>query len=111
MAFELFQSEKTGKYHVRLKAKNGQIVLSGEGYNQKAGAKNGIESIFKNTADGDKQFDKLEAKNGGCYFVLKARNGEPIGKSQVYKSTAAMNKGIASVIKNAQEGQIKDLTD
>jgi uncharacterized protein YegP (UPF0339 family) len=28
----------------------------------------------------------------------------------MYKSISAMNKGIASVIKHAQEGKIKDLT-
>lgn len=110
MPFEIFQSEKTGKYHIRLKAKNSQTILTGEAYNQKQGAKNGIESIIKNTANGDEQFERLKAKDGSPYFVLKAKNGEVIGKSEMYSSTSAMNKGIASVIKNAQEGQIKDLT-
>ena len=110
MAFELFQSEKTGKYHIRLRARNGQIVLSGEAYNQKSGAQNGIQSIIKNTADGDGQFERLKSKNGDPYFVLKAKNGEVIGKSEMYSSNSAMNKGIASVIKNAQAGVIKDLT-
>ena len=42
MAFEIFKSEKSGKFHFRLRAKNGQVVFSGQGYAQKSGAKNGI---------------------------------------------------------------------
>ena len=110
MPFEIFQSEKTGKYHLRLKARNGQIVLSGEGYSAKAGAKNGIKSIMNNTANGDEMFDRLTSKNGAPYFVLKAKNGEPIGRSEMYSNKSAMEKGIRSVIKNAQLGEVKDLT-
>ena len=110
MSFEIFQSEKTGKFHLRLKARNGQIVLSGEAYNAKASAENGVQSIIKNTSDGDSMFDRKTAKNGSPYFVLKATNGQVIGKSEMYSSKSAMEKGIRSVIKNAQLGKVKDLT-
>jgi uncharacterized protein YegP (UPF0339 family) len=30
--YELFQSEKTGKYHFRLKAQNGEIIMQSQGY-------------------------------------------------------------------------------
>ena len=52
MAFELFQSEKTGRYYFRLKAKNGEIILASEAYNQKAGAQNGIASVIKRLISG-----------------------------------------------------------
>ena len=68
MPFELFQSEKTGKYHIRLKATNGQIVLSGEACNQKSGAQNGIQSVIKNTTDGDSMFERKKSKNGSPYL-------------------------------------------
>jgi uncharacterized protein YegP (UPF0339 family) len=110
MPFELSKSEQSGKYRICLKANNSQIILTGQSYSQKQGAKNGIESIINNTADGDGQFERLTAKDGSPYFVLKAKNSEVIGTSQMYKSVSAMNKGIASVIKHAQEGKIKDLT-
>jgi hypothetical protein len=110
MAFEIFQSEKTSKFHFRLKAKNGQVILTSQAYAQKSGAENGIQSVIKNTSDGDKQFDRLESKNGSPYFVLKSPNGQVIGQSEMYSSASAMNKGIESVCKNAQEGKIKDLT-
>jgi uncharacterized protein YegP (UPF0339 family) len=47
--FELYK-DRGGKYRFRLKAPNGQIIASSEGYNSKASAKNGIESIKKNAA-------------------------------------------------------------
>ena len=46
MAFEIFQSEKTGKYHFRLKARNHQIVLSKEADNQNLVPQNGVQSII-----------------------------------------------------------------
>ena len=48
--FELYE-DKQGEFRFRLKAKNGQIIATGEGYKAKAGCKNGIESIKKNVVD------------------------------------------------------------
>lgn len=48
--FEIYL-DKGGEYRFRLKAKNGQVVASGEGYKSKAACQNGIESIRKNAPD------------------------------------------------------------
>lgn len=48
--FEVYQ-DKAGEYRFRLKATNGQIIATGEGYKAKASCLNGIESIKKNAAD------------------------------------------------------------
>ncbi|MCH5195118.1 MAG: YegP family protein [Oscillospiraceae bacterium] len=48
--FEIYVDKK-GEFRFRLKAKNGQIIATGEGYKAKAGCKNGIESIKKNAVD------------------------------------------------------------
>ena len=45
--FELYQ-DKAGKYRFRLKAGNGQVIATGEAYESKAAAENGIESVQKN---------------------------------------------------------------
>jgi uncharacterized protein YegP (UPF0339 family) len=50
--FELYK-DRGGKFRFRLKAPNGQIIASSEGYNSKASAKNGIESIKKNAANAE----------------------------------------------------------
>ena len=41
-------TDKAGEYRFRLKAKNGEIILTSEGYTAKAGCENGIESVKKN---------------------------------------------------------------
>lgn len=48
--FELYK-DAADKFRFRLKASNGQIIATGEAYNTKASALNGIESIRKNAAD------------------------------------------------------------
>ena len=45
--FELYK-DKAGEFRYRLKARNGEIILVGEGYASKAGCKNGVESVVKN---------------------------------------------------------------
>jgi uncharacterized protein YegP (UPF0339 family) len=46
-------TDKAGEVRFRLKARNGQIICSGEGYKQLSGCKNGIESIIKNAPDAE----------------------------------------------------------
>jgi uncharacterized protein len=48
--FEIYL-DKAGEHRFRLKAKNGQIIATGEGYKSKAGCQNGIESVKKNAPD------------------------------------------------------------
>ena len=45
--FEMYQ-DKAGEYRFRLKARNGEIIGTSEGYTAKAGCLNGIESVRKN---------------------------------------------------------------
>lgn len=108
--FEIFQSEKTGKFHFRLKARNGEIILTGQAYKDKKGCKNGVASVQKNGSD-ESRFEVKESSNGKQYFTLKAGNGQVIGQSQMYKSASGLKNGIASVQKNSQSTSIKDLTE
>ena len=48
--FEIY-TDKTGEFRFRLKAKNGEIIGTGESYKKKASCLNGIESIRKNAPD------------------------------------------------------------
>jgi len=104
--FEIYK-DKAGEFRFRLKAGNGETILTGEGYAAKAGVTNGIESIRKNATDASR-FEVKEAKNGGAYFVLKAGNHQVIGQSQIYSSTSAAQNGIASVGNNAPDASVDD---
>jgi uncharacterized protein YegP (UPF0339 family) len=46
--FEIYKDTK-GEYRFRLKATNGEIIATGEGYKTKQGCKEGIDSIKKNS--------------------------------------------------------------
>lgn len=48
--FEIY-ADKRGELRFRLKATNGQIIASSEGYKSKAACKNGIDSVKRNAAD------------------------------------------------------------
>ena len=48
--FELYE-DKSGKWRFRLKAGNGEIIATGQGYASKASATNGIESVRRNAPE------------------------------------------------------------
>lgn len=106
--FEI-SKRKNGEFQFNLKAGNGQVILTSEGYTTKANCQNGIESVKKNSAV-DERFDKKESKNNKWYFNLKATNGQIIGTSEMYESVASRDNGIASVKKNAPDADVLDLT-
>jgi len=104
--FEI-KTGKNGKFRFNLKAANSQIILSSESYETRKACEGGIASVRKNAAN-DGRFERKTAKDGSPYFVLKAANGEPIGKSEMYKTKRGMENGIASVKKNAPDAAIVD---
>ena len=50
--FELYE-DKAGEFRFRLKARNGEIIATSEGYKSKAGCLNGIESVKKNAPEAE----------------------------------------------------------
>lgn len=96
---------KDGQDTFVLKASNGQVILSGEGYKTRKSCANGIESVRKNSQV-ESRFEVKTAKDGRSYFVLKAANGQPVGKSQMYKSTSGCSNGIKSVAAHAPDAEV-----
>ncbi len=100
--FEI-KKDKSGKFRFNVKAANGLVILT----NTKASCDNGITSVRKNCGS-DKYYEVKVAKNGKPCFNLKSTNGQVIGSSQMYASTLSMNKGMASVIKNAPKASVAE---
>ena len=98
-----------GDFQFSLKAGNGQIILSSQGYAAKPSCLNGIESVRKNSQD-DSRFDRKVSSNGKPFFNLTATNGQIIGNSEMYESEAARDNGIESVKKNAPDADLDDQT-
>jgi uncharacterized protein YegP (UPF0339 family) len=106
--FEVFNG-KRGDFYFRLRAKNGETILTSEGYTSKAGAKNGIKSVKKN-ARGDKNYTRETAKNGQSFFTLRGGNYKVIGKSETYRSESSRENGIKSVKEVAGKAPVQDDT-
>ena len=106
--FEIYK-DKAGEFRFRLKAGNGQTILASEGYKERGGVDNGVESVKKNAAD-EARFEKKTSTSGKPYFVLKAANHQVIGNSEMYESDAARDNGIKSVMSNAPEAASDDQT-
>ena len=98
-----------GQFMFNLVANNGKVVLTSERYKSRASAVNGIKSVKKH-AKAAKNFDRGKTRSGGGKFVLKALNGETIGRSQTYAGSSGVTGGIQSVKRCAPGGKIEDLT-
>jgi uncharacterized protein YegP (UPF0339 family) len=101
----VIKHDSNGQYHFNLKAGNGEPILTSEQYTTKAACNKGIDSVKANAKD-DSKYDRKTATNGKYYFILKAGNGEPIGKSQMYETTSGRNNGIESVKTNAPNAPV-----
>ena len=50
--FEMY-ADKSGEFRFRLKARNGEIIATSEGYKTKASCENGIDSVKKNAPEAE----------------------------------------------------------
>ena len=83
---------KNGKTNFRLLAPNGQVILASQGYASRAGARRGIASVQKHCS-ADDSYERKKARNGKDFFVLKARNRQVIGKSEMYNAARPWRPG------------------
>jgi len=105
--FQVFKSTHNNQYYFHLKARNGEKILSGEGYTTKQSCLNGIASV-KTNAPYDIRYDRRDGFLNYT-FNLKAANGEIIGRSENYTSSAARENGISAVKVDAPGAPIEDL--
>ncbi|MGB0909697.1 MAG: YegP family protein [Nitrospirales bacterium] len=105
--FEVFKG-KNGKAYFRLKSRSGETILASQGYQSPSGCRRAIASVKAN-AKLAKQFEEKVAKNGKHYFVLIAKNMQPIGKSEMYAAKPSMKKGIQAVMSSAPAAIIESV--
>jgi uncharacterized protein YegP (UPF0339 family) len=98
-----------GQFMLNLKAANGEIIFTSETHVARAGASDGITSVRINSLI-DARYHTSTSQDGQHYFVLKAANGERLGRSEMYTSVAGMQRGMASVRANASSAAVEDLT-
>ena len=105
--YELTTTDK-GQFSFVLKAGNSEVILRSEQYDAKASASNGIASVQKNSPD-EARCERNAAKDGRCYFNLKAGNHQIIGTSQMYKDESGRDGGVKSVQANGPSTTIKNM--
>jgi uncharacterized protein YegP (UPF0339 family) len=106
----VISTRKNGEFHFNLKATNGQVILSSEGYTTRNACENGIESVKKN-ASNDDRYERKTTASGKFRFNLKASNGQVIGSSETYESESGRDNGIESVKRNAPDADVIEEQD
>jgi uncharacterized protein YegP (UPF0339 family) len=106
----VIQKDKAGQYRFNLKASNGEVILSSEGYTSLQGCTNGIESVRTN-APIDARYQRKQTASGKYMFNLTAANNQIIGTSEQYTTQAGRDNGIESVKKNAPTATVENLTE
>ena len=109
MSYEL-KKDASGQFRFNFKAGNGEVILSSEAYPEKASALAGIDSVRVN-GPLEANYERQDSTSGQPYFVLKASNGQTLGRSEMYSAPAARDNGIASVQKNSPSTTVQDLTE
>lgn len=106
--FELKRTD-SGRFMFNLKAGNGETILTSGLFDSKEAASKGIAAVIAN-AHSEAQFERKVASNRQSYFVLNSAMGDFLGKSEMYSSNASLENGIKSVMRNAADATLKDLT-
>ena len=106
--FEVYK-DKAGEFRFRLKAANGQNIMSSEGYKTKSACMNGVHSVQKNSQNPDR-FAKKTTPSGKFRFNLTASNGQTVGTSQSYASDSGCRNGMKSVAECAPGASVDDQT-
>lgn len=95
-----------GLYKFNLIANNGEIILQSESYTTRSACLNAI-SLIKHNSLSDESYEK-QSNHKGAFFYFKARNGEILGKSNTYISTASRDSVINVVKEIAQSAMVLD---
>ena len=77
------KKNSSDEFSFNLKSGNHKVILSSQIYNTRQGALGGVASVQQNASNDTGFKRRLTAKSNEPYFVLKATNGEVIGKSEM----------------------------
>jgi uncharacterized protein YegP (UPF0339 family) len=112
LKFELYK-DKADEYRWRLKAANGAVLATpGQGYKDKADAKNGIEVVKRSGADAKVKFEVYEDAKKEYRWKLKAANGQVVaGSGEGYKAKADAEKAVEAVKAGAATAEVVEVKD
>jgi uncharacterized protein YegP (UPF0339 family) len=94
--FEIFKGED-GQTYFRLRASNGEIMLSSEGYTALSGAQNGVDSV-KTNGKLTASYQIFEAFDGAWGVRLVAGNGQIIARTETYASKSNAERAVSRLV-------------
>jgi uncharacterized protein YegP (UPF0339 family) len=105
--FQIYRGRRR-QFYFRLKARNGEIILTSEGYSSLQKCRSGIRSV---RTHGSKtvRYRKETSSNRQYYFVLVAPNHEIIGTSETYTTGRWRDRGIEAVARIARDAPVENL--
>ena len=108
MATFFMGQDDQGRFRFILQ-KGDNILLESEAYQSKDAAKNGVESVRKNSTDDARYVINADtAGHGGFYLSLKAGNGQVIGHSRGHKSKVSANANARLLKNEAADADVVD---
>lgn len=104
-------ADKIGEFRFRFLCGRGEARLrASEGYNAKANAIKGINSLLKNVHD-DKRVDFKVNARGKHFFTVKARNGNILAISRNHEELDAVEEEIAVIRSEIADAEIVEVLD
>ena len=82
-------------------------IVRSENYAQKASAKNGIESVMKNSQE-EGRYELKDSSNGKFYFNLKASNGQIVATSPMFATEDDRASAIDTLKSDAPGATVED---
>ena len=101
----IVDKNKDGQYFIKLKAKNGKVILNSLRYLSKSVCKNDIETI-RITAKDNIKYEYKKTYDGKFYFRLKSVLGEVLGQSNLFDSAELRDSEIEMVRKIAPNATV-----
>lgn len=112
MKFELYKG-KDDTFRWRLVAgKEDILATGGQGYKDKADAKNGIEIVQRSGKDDKLKYEFYEDEKKEHRWRLKAANGQVVASSsKSYKAKADAEKAVDNIKMNAAKAEVVEVKE
>ena len=105
MTIKLRKSEANEPFSFIFVNAEGKTIIKSENYAQKASAKNGIESVIKNSQE-DSRYELKESSNAKAFFNIKSTNGQIVGTSALFDTEAARSAAIAELKADSETAEL-----
>ena len=97
MRYRAFRRKKDDLFYFQFLSEDNDVILNSQSYSDKDSCFNGIRSVVSN-AGNSARYEKSIDGDGKHFFILKAGNGQEIGRSIKYDTEADLDNAIANFI-------------